>query len=44
MKKTTPKKMELTRETLGTLQDSQVKEIMGGQVPWTSNSVNACCA
>jgi hypothetical protein len=44
MKKITPKKMTLSRETLGTLSEEQVKQALGGAIPWTSNSVNACCA
>ncbi|MFL6235197.1 MAG: class I lanthipeptide [Thermoanaerobaculia bacterium] len=43
MKKTAPKKMTLTRETLGTLSDKEMKEILGGALPTTTNSVNACC-
>jgi hypothetical protein len=54
MKKTAPKKMKLSRETVGTLANDQVKAAQGGaqaggvikrpDVPWTSNSVNVCCA
>jgi hypothetical protein len=44
MKKATVKKMTLTRETLGTLNDQEMKEILGGAMPWTTDSKNACCA
>jgi hypothetical protein len=43
MKKTTPKKMTLSRETLGTLNDKDMKAILGGALPPTTNSVNVCC-
>ncbi|MFL6235198.1 MAG: hypothetical protein ACJ76N_18835 [Thermoanaerobaculia bacterium] len=45
MKKTGPKKLALSRETLGILHDKDMKAILGGEVvPWTSDSQNACCA
>jgi hypothetical protein len=45
MKKTGPKKMTLCRETLGILNDKDMKVILGGDdVPDTSDSKNACCA
>jgi hypothetical protein len=52
MKKTAPKKMKLSRETVGTLANDQVKAAQGAlagakqrpEIPWTSNSVNVCCA
>ena len=45
VKKTAPKKMTLSRETLGSLSDKDMKAILGGEVvPWTSDSQNACCA
>jgi len=43
MKKVTVKKMTLTRETLGTLNEKEMKEILGGALPETTNSRNACC-
>ena len=43
MKKTAPKKMTLTRETIGTLNDKDMKAILGGGLPETTNSRNACC-
>ena len=43
MKKATPKKMTLTRETIGTLSDQEMKAILGGALPETTNSRNACC-
>lgn len=43
MKKIAPKKMTLTRETLGALSDKEMKEALGGHLPETTNSVNACC-
>jgi|1185.fasta_scaffold241992_3 hypothetical protein len=43
MKKAAPQKMILTRETLGTLNDKDMKAILGGALPTTTNSVNACC-
>ena len=47
-----PKKLTLSRETLRSLDDEQVREAAGGllqenqkrDIPWTSNSVNICCA
>jgi hypothetical protein len=45
VKKTAPKKMTLSRETLGILNDKDMKAILGGgDVPDTSDSKNACCA
>jgi hypothetical protein len=44
MKKTSPKKLTLARETLGALTDQDMKAILGGAVPDTSDSKNACCA
>ncbi|MFL6196751.1 MAG: hypothetical protein ACJ75H_21385 [Thermoanaerobaculia bacterium] len=53
MKKMTPKKLVLTRETLRNLTGDQVKLALGGgdttilrcpPPPPTSDSVNVCCA
>jgi hypothetical protein len=52
MKKNAPKKMILSRETVGKLTAEQAKAAQGGQagstinqqLPWTSDSVRACCA
>ncbi len=44
MKKIAIKKMTLSRETLGTLTDKDMKAILGGAKPETSDSQNACCA
>jgi hypothetical protein len=44
MKKTMPKKLTLSRETLGTLTEDQAKEVKGGAIRPTTNSVDACCA
>jgi hypothetical protein len=55
MKKTTPKKLMLSRETLGHLNAEQARAVLGRMVPttipttlqdppWTSDSVRACCA
>jgi hypothetical protein len=51
MKKNAPKKMTLSRETVGKLTAEQAKAAQGGQastiqpqLPWTSDSVRACCA
>ncbi len=52
MKKISPKKLTLSRETVGKLTAEQVKAALGGQagstlqpeLPWTSDSVRACCA
>jgi hypothetical protein len=44
MKKATPKKLTLTRETLGSLTDKEMKAILGGALPPTTDSVKACCA
>ena len=47
MKKTAPKKMALSRETLGTLTDSQMKDIQGGATTtcsnWCTTSREVCC-
>lgn len=43
MKKTAPKKMTLSRETLGTLSDQEMKEILGGERPVTYGSKDVCC-
>ena len=43
MKKTAPKKMTLSRETLGTLSDSDVKAILGGVTNQCTTSVKICC-
>jgi hypothetical protein len=43
VKKTTPKKMNLSRETLGTLSDVEMKEILGGDRPVTYGSKDVCC-
>jgi hypothetical protein len=44
MKKTAPKKMTLTRETLGTLNDKDMKAILGrATTTWTTTSVKVCC-
>lgn len=44
MKKIAPKKMTLTRETLGSLSDKDMKAILGGDRPVTGDSKNVCCA
>jgi hypothetical protein len=46
MKKTAPKKIRLSRETLGNLTDTQMKAVEGGQKPYlpTTDSEDACCA
>jgi len=44
VKKTAPKKMTLTRETLGALNDKDMKAILGGALPVTGDSKNVCCA
>ena len=41
VKKTAPKKMTLSRETLGTLNDQDMKAILGGAD--TYGSQDACC-
>jgi hypothetical protein len=51
-KQFTPKKLTLSRETVGKLTDELAKRAQGGvaqtwpteQLPWTSDSVKACCA
>ena len=43
MKKTAPKKMTLSRETLGTLSDKDITAILGGALPVPTDSKNACC-
>jgi len=49
MKKTAPKKMTLSRETLRKLTDEQAAAAQGGlfaqkEPPLTSDSRNVCCA
>lgn len=52
MKKATPKKMRLSRETVATLTNDQAKMAQGAlagdyqqrEIPWTSDSKNVCCA
>jgi hypothetical protein len=44
MKKATVKKITLTRETLGALNDKEMKEVLGGALRPTTNSVDICCA
>jgi hypothetical protein len=49
MKKTAPKKMTLSRETLRRLTEEQAKAAQGGlfverDPPWTSDSQKICCA
>jgi hypothetical protein len=44
MKKATPKKLTLTRETLGSLAEQDLKVILGGAMRPTTNSVDVCCA
>jgi hypothetical protein len=43
VKKATPKKMTLTRETIGTLNDQEMKAILGGERPVTYGSKDVCC-
>lgn len=43
MKKTAPKKITLSRETLGILSDKNMKEILGGVTAKCTTSVNICC-
>jgi hypothetical protein len=44
MKKTAPKKMTLSRETLGALNDQEMKKILGGVLTdRCTTSVNVCC-
>ncbi len=43
MKKTAPKKMTLSRETLGTLSDSETKQILGGASGNCTTSWYFCC-
>jgi hypothetical protein len=35
--------MTLSRETLGILNDKDMKAILGGALPATTNSVDDCC-
>jgi hypothetical protein len=43
-KKTAPKKMTLSRETLALLTDSELKtEVLGGYSNRCTTSVNVCC-
>lgn len=44
MKNTAPKKMTLSRETLGILNDNDLKAILGGEVRDTTDSRENCCA
>lgn len=44
MKKMNVKKLALSRETLCALADEQVKAIVGGHIPPTTDSVKMCCA
>jgi hypothetical protein len=44
VKKVNVKKLALSRETLCALADEQVKAIVGGALPPTTDSVKACCA
>jgi hypothetical protein len=50
MKKTAPRKMTLTRETLHQLSPNQTKGALGGSIviqqplPLTTDSVRVCCA
>ncbi len=44
MKKTAPKKMTLTRETIGTLSDSDTQKVFGGAVTdRCTTSRDVCC-
>jgi natural product precursor len=44
MKKTAPKKMTLNRETIGTLNDKDMKAILGGATaPCETTSRVVCC-
>ncbi|HTG33375.1 MAG TPA: hypothetical protein VLB76_10635 [Thermoanaerobaculia bacterium] len=44
MKKTAPKKMTLSRETIGTLSDSDTQKVFGGAYSdRCTTSVNICC-
>ncbi len=44
MKKIAPKKMTLSRETLGALSDQEMKKILGGAfTDRCTTSVNVCC-
>jgi transketolase len=44
VKKTAPKKMALSRETLGILTDSEVKEVLGGAYSdRCTTSRDVCC-
>lgn len=44
VKKINLKKLALSRETLCALADEQVKAIVGGHIPPTTDSVKMCCA
>lgn len=46
IKATKSKKLVVGRETVKALTPSQLAEVDGGNrvAPWTSDSVNACCA
>ena len=43
MKKTSPKKMALSRETLGTLSDSDTKQVLGAATGNCTTSRYVCC-
>ena len=43
MKKTAPKKMALSRETIGTLSDSDTQKVFGGAGTTTTTSRYICC-
>jgi hypothetical protein len=43
MKKITPKKLTLSRETIRDLNELEQKAILGGALPRTGDSVNECC-
>jgi hypothetical protein len=43
MKKTAPKKMTLTRETIGTLSDSDTQQVFGGVTGQCTTSIKVCC-
>jgi len=43
MKKIAPKKMALSRETIGTLSDSDTQQVFGGVTTQCTTSRNICC-
>jgi hypothetical protein len=43
MKKTAPKKMALSRETIGTLGDSDTQKVFGGVTGQCTTSIKVCC-